>query len=147
MHLSPTVLLILLTWEMRYQSLSPYQINTYTGIFKTDFFNRLGRTEKAMFLKVHVDEACVIKIKKDVINGRWKQDGLLEALLYLCLAGSSLQAAAGSGQSWGFSKEVMESQRNTSVSQTSRLEATHRQPPLTDLGKCKRWSREKKEQY
>lgn len=75
---------------------------------------------------------------------RPKQDGLLVALLYLCLAGSSLRAAAGSGQSWGFSKEVVESQRNTSVSQTSRVEATHRRPPLTDLGKCKRWSRGKK---
>lgn len=64
--------------------------------------------------------------------------------LYLCLAGSSLQAAAGSGREQDFSKETMDSQRNTTDSQISRVESTHHQPTLTDLEKYRIWSRKDK---
>ena len=53
-------------------------------------------------------------------------------LLYFCLAGSSLQAGAGSGQEQDFSKEKMDFQRNMTVSQTSTVESTHHQQSLTD---------------
>lgn len=71
---------------------------------------------------------------------------LVSVLLYLCLAGSSLQAAAGSSPEQDFSKETNDSRKNMTVSQTSRLESTHRQPLLTGLEKCEIWS-ERKAKY